>query len=136
MSLKKTLLSTLLIASLCVPVFAHAGDLIIVNNTDKDSTSVINKGYCSTTIMGKDGITKARTTKIVKDLQLRMACMKNLDNCKADVYMTNDCTGPIAATVTLSVKTGIKQVGIAKDVPYKVTWTAFSIRVEQLASKK
>lgn len=126
---KKTIISILMIAGMNATA-SYAADLTIQNNTDNDSTSVINHGLCSTKVLGQDGITKARTTKVIKEFQLRLACMLSPENCKADVYMTNNCSGDIITTITFSTKSGIKSVTPPKH-NYVVTHTPFSIKVDK-----
>jgi hypothetical protein len=108
MFMKKTaqIAASLIIAAL--PFSANAAGLTIDNKTDFDSTSVLNNGACST-ILGADGITKAHTKKTVASSRVRLACLGHWSNCKAVVYMTNNCTGPAVATVYFDVNTGIKK---------------------------
>lgn len=108
MSLKKTVLSSLLITGLTLPLFAQANDLTITNNTDQDSTSKINQGLCSKDILGPNGITYKHSTRVIKNVQIKVACMAKPEDCKADVYMTNNCTGSVITTIDFSVTKGIK----------------------------
>lgn len=126
MSFKK-IISASLMALVIVP-FASNASLTISNQTKHDSTTIVNSGFCSTKILGKDGITKPGETKVISDLKIRLACMTNLENCRADVYMTGDCTGDIISTVIFSIKTGIKSVSPPKD-GYSVSYSPFSITV-------
>jgi len=98
--------ATIMFAAL--PFAAYADGLTIDNQTDFDSTSVLNNGACST-ILGADGITKAHTKKTVAPTKIRLACLGHWDNCKAVVYMTNNCSGPAVATTYFNVKTGVKK---------------------------
>ena len=88
-------------------IAAAKSDLTIINNTNYDSTSIINNGACST-ILGDSGITRAHSTNVVSAMKIAMACFTNPANCKADVYMTANCSGPVVATVIFDTKTGIK----------------------------
>lgn len=107
MSLKKTFLSSLLMVGLSLPLFAQANDLTITNNTDQDSTSRINQGMCSKDILGPNGITYKHSTRVIKNVQIKVACMAKPEDCKADVYMTNNCTGNVITTISYSVTKGI-----------------------------
>ena len=130
MLLKKIMMATVLIAGTS-PLFAYTPDLTIENKTIYPSTSVLNGGLCSTSILGADGITPPKSKKVIKGYQIRLACMLNLENCKADVYMTNNCTGDVISTVTLSVNTGIKAVTPPKN-GFVIVTTPFSIQVDHV----
>lgn len=108
MFIKKTaqIAASIIIAAL--PFTASAAGLTIDNQTDFDSTSVLNNGACST-ILGSDGITKAHTRKTVSESKIRLACIGHWSNCKAEVYMSNNCTGPVVATAYFDTKTGLKK---------------------------
>ncbi len=95
---------------------AHA-DLNIINNTDFDSTCVVNDGMCSNQL-GDEGITHAHSANLISQLELYIACGSNTWNCKADVYMTPDCSGPSIGTVILDINQGISQV--TETGPYKI----------------
>lgn len=113
--------SAAIIGLSCLSTIAAAGNLIITNNTDEPSTTVTN-GKCSTQWLGEGGITKPHEKRELKETQLRVACGKDhLDNCVADVYMTNNCTGPVIATVTLDTKKdGIKNVVVIPGGKYLI----------------
>ncbi|MBV9575565.1 MAG: hypothetical protein JO149_02955, partial [Gammaproteobacteria bacterium] len=111
---KKFFSNVLVISISSLPFLADAGnyastDLTIVNNTKNYSTSVINNGPCST-ILGDIGVTKPNSTSIVPSDEVKFACTLNESNCAADVYMTNNCSGPKIATVIFDTDAGIKSV--------------------------
>lgn len=108
-----------LIVLLSIPMISFA-DLSITNNTNLDSTSIINRGLCSATLP-TGGVTKAHTTNKISSFNLGLACVRDARNCRADVYMTNNCTGGVIATVILDTKTGIKSVEM-KDNSYTITY--------------
>src|SRR3989338_7449629 len=89
------------ILGLCLSVgllpLAHAG-LNITNNTDKPSTAVINNGPCST-FLGEHGTTQPHTTNHVPDLVIKFACLKHVSDCVANLYMSNNCSGSVVATI-------------------------------------
>lgn len=121
--LKSVMFATLI----SLPLMSFAGDLTLVNNTNQDSTSVINNGVCST-ILGSTGITKAHSTNVVPESKINLACILNRSNCKADVYMTNNCTGKVVATVVMDTKKGIKSVDI-KDKSYQIDAKDFRVEL-------
>jgi hypothetical protein len=65
---KITLFSSLLLSAslLAMPMTANA-DLTIVNNTDSDSTCIVNDGMCSNEL-GDQGITHAHTSNLILDI--------------------------------------------------------------------
>jgi hypothetical protein len=115
------LMSTTLIA---LPITARA-DLTIVNNTDYDSTSVVNGGACST-ILGQAGITKAHSSNTLDYILMRIACGMHPSDCVAEVYMTDNCSGPVVATVTMDIDNGISNIqesgafSLVQDTPFKL----------------
>ena len=126
------IVGTIICAAL--PFQAQAGALRITNNTDLDSTSKINGGSCSSSVLGEGGITRAHATNEVSNLKLRVACALNRENCKADVYMTTNCEKggqPKVATVILSVNTGIKSVILNTEIdnPYVITYNGFETTI-------
>jgi hypothetical protein len=117
----------ILLSSLIISTAAHA-TLTIVNNTDFDSTCVVNDGMCSNEL-GDQGITHAHTSNLIEQIQLYIACGISTSNCKADVYMTPDCSGPVVGTVILDINEGITQV--TDTGPYKLTATnPFEIHID------
>lgn len=122
---KKKIVGLTITAIISLPMLSFAGDLTLVNDTNRDSTCVINNGACST-ILGSSGVTKAHTTNTVAESKINLACILNRSNCKADVYMTDNCSGPIVGTVILDTKTGIKSVQM-HDASYTITGSAFSV---------
>lgn len=113
---KKTLLGSLLVFGLSSLSFAT---LTIKNETKFDSTAVINKGMCSKWLSG--GVTKAGTTNVIADWVLNLACRKDKENCHADVYMTNDCSGPIVGTAEFSLTKGVRDINVIDKAHFDVT---------------
>ena len=106
--MKTNSLICFIILSVSIPAVS-AASLTIINNTNHDSTSILNNGACSD-ILGPSGISHAHNTNVVPEAILNKGCIFNKANCKAEVHMTNNCSGPAIATVTFDVKTGIKSV--------------------------
>lgn len=124
----RMILATALFA--IAPLTANAGDLIVNNHTDYDSTSIINNGSCST-ILGEMGISRKHTDhNVVPDSKVRFACFLNKKNCKADVYMSANCTGPKIATVLFDVDTGIKSIQML-DPKFQIIGSGFTTTMEQ-----
>jgi len=130
MSFKSKLISVLAaISAGCLPLAAQASALTVVNNTDHDSTTVTNGFMCSSKLPGGNGITRAHTTNVISENTINIACLRNKENCKADVYMSNNCSGPIVATVIFSTKSGIKDVAM-KSNTYHITAQGFYIQMD------
>lgn len=109
MSMKKATLIQLIALGISLPLSALAADLTIINNTSADSTSVINNGACSD-ILGPSGITHPHATNVVPEKVIAKGCIFNKSNCKAEIHMSNNCSGPTVATVIFDIATGIKSV--------------------------
>lgn len=130
MSIQKNLITSLValgLSSITIASFA-ASDLVIDNQTAKDSTSVINGVSCSNIFDG--GVTKAHSKNVVKSSILKFACIINPSNCTAAVYMTANCTGPLIATITFDVNNGIKNISPGPGYPgYIIQGSGFNISV-------
>ena len=110
--LKKTVLTALITFATTLSVNALAQDLSTTNNTKFDSTCRTNDWMCSTDVLGEAGITRAgEQHKITSGAQLKLACIKNLRNCKADIYMQDKCGGPKIATIYFdTLGEGVKSI--------------------------
>lgn len=89
------------------PLLAHA-DVIINNYTNAPGTAYAGMSPCSS-VAGDKGIIKAHSKMVVPQFVLDVYCSKS---CKANVFMTKNCTGHKIATLTVD-KTGI--TGISND---------------------
>ena len=128
------IVSTILCAALPFQAQARGEALRITNNTNLDSTSKINGGSCSSSVLGESGITRAHSTNEVSNIKLRVACALNRENCVADVYMTTVCEKsgqPKVATVVFSVNSGIKSVVMNTEIdnPYVITYSGFTTTI-------
>jgi len=132
MRIQKIVTTTLLAAGLCsASTFAFAG-LVLVNNTNLDSTSYIHGtiNICSSALPGGVGVTKAHSTNDkITDATVRLACGRHTTDCAADVYMTTNCSGNKIATAVLDVKTGVKSVTM-HSTEYKITASGFHIQLD------
>ncbi len=95
-----------------LPLTAQA-NLTIENQTAFPSTCKINNQHgdaqCSSTIPTY-GVTQAHTINSIPHGIIWGGCLANLHNCTAEVYMTDNCTGPIVATAVFDITTGIKNI--------------------------
>lgn len=128
----RTIISSILAA--CAmglsPLALATPDLIVHNNTDFYSTTLANNGACSSNFPQEKGITPPHTTKSIDGRIVRAACLTNSDNCKADVYLTNNCKGPIIATVIFSVNTGIKSKNNIPNSGYCLRGAGFDVTLD------
>lgn len=115
-----------------LPVVATAGllgsDLIIQNNTNQYSTSKI-RGMCSTQILGANGISDPHKPHTTTAVQLALACLGQANDCKAEVYMTNNCSGPKAADVVFSTSIGVKSFTVT-DSRYSMSANGFYAQID------
>lgn len=117
----RKLASLLITASLITaPMLANA-DLIISNRTNFDSTSTINHLGCSSKLIKGYGITKAHTQNRIPQISVNYACYFHPNDCVADVYMNDSCTGQKVATVVLSSSSGIYQITPEPGAKFKVS---------------
>lgn len=106
--MKKKLVAGLLFG-LSLNVYA-VSNLVIVNQTNADSTARINGGLCSNDIPGGGGITYAHSTNTISASVIGGACFFTPHNCRADVYMTDDCSGPMIGSVLFDKNTGVQSI--------------------------
>lgn len=135
MNFNKILAVGLLSSFISAPLFA--ADLTIHNDTDAWSTSVTNKGSCSTILdkMGYKGETAPRTTNKIPAAAIFVACNIHIHDCAADVYMTNNCTGPIIATAVFDTSKGIQSITAKDNSKYILTASKNSFEIT-LSEKK
>lgn len=96
------------ISLLSLPLCAYA-DLTVINDTNRDAAGKVNDSICSGNY-GDKGLIHAHTSVTVPENQLMMGCGSHLRDCKADIYMTNDCSGDKAGTIIFDVASGITHV--------------------------
>ena len=122
----KRLFSLFVLASF--PLVASA-DLTIENHTKFDSTSIINGGACSNAL-GEPGISRGGLPPlVVPDSLIKLACGKEkINNCVADVYMTNNCSGKKVGTVKFSIISGTLSVTQNPDSPFRITSAIHSFK--------
>lgn len=121
------------ISSVSVYAQAAAADLTLINNTDSDSTSIINNsGFCSSWLKG--GVTKAHSTNKVDKATIDFACALTAPACTADVYMDDNCSGPVIATIYFNTNTGFIKRDM-KTTDYDVKGSGFVIQMDKVSSK-
>ena len=93
-----------------IPLAPFADNLEIWDDTDYNATFRVNQGDCSAVVLGKDGLTKAKSWSNVDMGAVISLCDKNQDKCSVDIYMTDDCTGSIVGTAIMNTAEGITSV--------------------------
>lgn len=118
---------------LAMPLAAQAGNLVIYNTSGHPSTSVIDDGACSTLIEG--GVTPSDgQPNVISENNIKAACMASSwygRPCKADIYLSDSCTGSKIATVYLNISSGLQSLSPVA-APYGVTISGFEIRIFHL----
>lgn len=124
MDYKQLLTNSMVVIGLgCFTSVAFAKELKIINNTNEASTCRTAKG-CSTDLLGMVGITPAHDNRTYSDAKIRIACKDQLENCVADVYMTNNCTGPVVASAAFALHSGLISITPKAGNNYTVNGTA------------
>ncbi len=116
----------------------QAQSLYTHNITNADATCIINDGFCSTDILHEKGITHPGAVNETSRESLLRACIGNKTDCKADIYMTNNCdkTGASKiATVKFDVlNEGFKSVEMF-DNNYKIEGQGFDLFISGGSAK-
>ena len=95
-----------------ISIVAYAQDLTIVNNTSQFSTSKINSSPFCSSMFGDWGITKPKSTNVIKDIHLKQACAFHKTDCKANIYMSKNCSGEVIGTVVFDVNKGTQSFNV------------------------
>lgn len=104
MSLIKMISTSLLALGVsCGSMYAQAAasDLTLINNTDHESTAILNNNHICSSWLGV--VTHPHDKSTVSASTLDLACGKNAAFCRADVYLTKDCSGPIVGVVYFDI---------------------------------
>lgn len=132
--MKKFVKLSALLGALVLPAGAFADSLTIVNNTDFYITSTVNGSICSATMPGGYGITPPHSTKSIPSLAVIAACgLSHQHDCKADIHLSNDCSGPAVGSAIFDTSKGILQAG-ANDAKYRITYSGFTATIDTLGS--
>ncbi len=108
MKLRTIINSILAVGTISLSSLALASpSLTIHNNTDFPSTVVTNDNACSSGIPNGEGVTPKHDSRTIDGKKVRAACILNTKRCKADVYLSDNCTGAVIATAYFDVDTGL-----------------------------
>lgn len=102
----KTVLKSLLAINLACCAFASHADIKVTNHTGYYGTAKTNFTPCSS--ISPKGVMQPYGTLEVSQSVLNSFC-KVID-CKVDLYISKNCSGPKVAVVTISAKSGIKSI--------------------------
>jgi hypothetical protein len=92
-----------------------------------------NSGMCSSRF-GAVGITRAKQTNVVPQGIIKLACMSHPSGCIADIYLTDNCGGPIIATAKFDIASGIQSIAMSpsSSKEYKIIYHGFFIQIDPL----
>ena len=113
--------SLTILALSCLSTVSFAKDLVIDNQTNENSTcKTYGKGKCSTELLKENGVTPAHQSRTYTEPKLRIACYPTPENCTAEVYADDNCSGAIIATAVFDLRTGIKSITTIPNGPYVI----------------
>jgi hypothetical protein len=96
----------ILFCALTFSMSAHA-DLLLTNNTDSYGTGNVASSPCSSQA-GDRGITKPHSTLTIPQIAFDLFC--GLFTCEARLFATQNCSGPVIATVTIEFNKGVTHI--------------------------
>ena len=91
----------------CLSTIAFAIEFNIDNQTNEPSTMRMYGRCTSDLLRGGVGVTPAHTRKPFSEPKIRIACVGHHDDCAADVFMSDNCSGPVVASGHFGIKSGI-----------------------------
>jgi len=124
---KAALLSVLSV--ILLPIFAHAADINLVNNTDSYGTGKV--GFLCSDLAGNDGRVKPHSTFTVKQNALDLVCS---GTCEAEVFLTKNCSGKTIAKAKLDNKKGVISVTNLDKVHYTISGGGTNITIDQITN--
>lgn len=145
MLLKRMILkvATITLMSLSAVAFAAPDFLHTENFTDKDSTVYVTSSIKPTCAGNLGNYTPKRNadgtpgTSDVKWFNVKALCFGSKDGkCKADIYMSKDCSGSVVAKSELDLSTGdVTIVSGTVDPGYDITAKGPSVRIALAGGK-
>ncbi len=136
--MKKFVKLSVVLSALALPMSALADSLTIVNNTNAYITSTVNPGtsgsLCSSSMPGGYGITPPHSTKSIPSLAVVAACgFSHQHDCKADIHLSNDCSGPAIGRAMFDTSKGILEAG-SNDTNYHITYSGFTATIDPISA--
>lgn len=126
------LLGAIALSTVSYAAYATGKDMTINNNSDAVATASAGVSPCSGSI-GDRGIIKPHSNVVIPSWAVGMYCTSD---CKAQVYISKNCSGKSIATVTANVRDGVKKIENHDVDGYQVVGSGFNMSIEGAAHKK
>jgi hypothetical protein len=110
-----------------LPITSFA-DITITNNTNSPATAFAGNSPCSNAA-GDRGVIQPHSQIVIADWIVGIYCTTD---CKAEIFMTKNCSGKSIATVTANKKDGVKSTISHDDRAdgYRIIGTGKSVSIE------
>lgn len=120
-----SILSAIAISVLPIAAFA---DITITNNTDSAATAYAGNSPCSNAA-GDRGVIQPHGKVVIADWIVGIYCT---NDCKAEIFMSKNCSGKSIATATANKREGVKSVVSHDDRPdgYRIVGTGKEVSIE------
>ncbi len=126
------LLGALTLSAIPFAANALGQDMVINNSSNNVATASAGISPCSGSI-GDRGIIKPHSNVTIPSWAVGMYCTSD---CKAQVYMSKNCSGKSIATVTANVREGVKKIENHGVDGYQVVGSGFNVTIEGGPQKK
>ncbi len=104
--MKMKYLALLGAVTLSITPFAAFADLTIKNNTNSPATAFAGNSPCSNAA-GDRGVMQPHGQVVIPDFLVGMYCTSD---CKAQVFMSKNCSGKSIATIVANKREGVKSI--------------------------
>lgn len=106
---------SLALSLIIFPTLSYSGQAFeISNHTASDATFIVNHD-CSALVLGARGIIKPKQDQKLDEHIVTSLCANSGKICTIDFYLSNNCTGSVAATVVLHLEKGVQTLDSKKD---------------------
>jgi hypothetical protein len=112
--------------------FAAQADITIHNNTNAPATASVSISPCSNAA-GDRGVIKPHSSITIPDFLVGLYCTSD---CKAQVFMSRNCSGKSIATVTGNVRQGVKNIDNHSVKGFRLAGSGKDITIEGGPAKK
>jgi hypothetical protein len=132
--MKMKLLVLLGAVTLSMTPFAAFADITIKNNTSSAATAFAGNSPCSSAA-GDRGVMQPHAQVTIPDFLVGMYCSSD---CKAQVFMSKNCSGKSIATIVANKREGIKSIANNDSSPngYHLEGHGNTISIEGGPSRK
>ena len=112
--------------------FAAQADITIHNNTNSPATASVSISPCSNAA-GDRGIIMPHSSITIPDFLVGLYCTSD---CKAQVFMSRNCSGSSIATVVGNVREGVKSIENHDANGFRLAGSGKDISIEGSSGKK